>query len=730
MKQSKITADTMVTENESPLSVNHYLSLLSDENILSSQSSHDKDGFFQMLIESIEGYAVITIDNNGVINSWNRGAQKLLLYSDHEVIGKPTSIFFTDTDITNKLPSKELAKAKKDGKAVHEGWRIKKDGTRFWASGFILSLKDEKGKLLGFTKIIRDLTDQKLVETEREKYSAIFQNAPAFIALLQGKEHVFELVNKPYLQLVGSRDIVGKSVVEALPEMEEQGFVKILNMVYETGKPYIGKEVALTLQRRKDSQPHTHYINFVYQPIKNANHEISGIFVHGFDVTEQVLARKKIEESQRNSAFLSEASKVLSSSLNYKDILTVVSKLSIPYLADFCVFDMLTDDNTIQRVTWAHADKSLKEYIKIVESFTPDTSYTKNPVAYSLQVGKPVFAPLVDDAWLQKTATSPKHLAFQRKLGYTSVMTVPLRIRGEVRGNLAFIYTKFSNRQYTETELRLAEELAYRAAIAIENSRLYQQSQKEIEARKALEKQKDDFIGMASHELKTPVTSLKGFTQVLQVMAERNEQPGYVDLLKKMDAQLNKLTDLIGDLLDVTKIESGRLHFNLTKFDFDQLVDDVVESLQLTTEKHVLIKQGKTGKTVYGDRDRIEQVMNNLISNAIKYSPHTEKIMVMSAVEDGLIQFCVQDFGIGIPKDKQEKVFEQFFRVSGPNTHTFPGLGLGLYISSEIIKRLGGRIWVNSNKGKGSTFCFSLPIRKRPIEQQEHTMSDEEVSHL
>ena len=181
-----------------------------------------------------------------------------------------------------------------------------------------------------------------------------------------------------------------------------------------------------------------------------------------------------------------------------------------------------------------------------------------------------------------------------------------------------------------------------------------------------------------------------------------------------MDMQINRLTSLIGDLLDVTKIQTGRIQFNDDYFDFNELVKEIVEELQPTSLKHTIITQISNAGVVFADKHRIGQVITNLITNAVKYSPHADKIVVRSGLEGQHVQLCVQDFGIGIPDDKKDKVFEQFYRVRGDKQHTFPGLGLGLYISSEIVKREGGEIWVTSVEDEGSTFCFSLPVNPAP----------------
>lgn len=232
----------------------------------------------------------------------------------------------------------------------------------------------------------------------------------------------------------------------------------------------------------------------------------------------------------------------------------------------------------------------------------------------------------------------------------------------------------------------------------------------DITEQKHIQQQKDDFIGIASHELKTPVTSIKAYTQVLEKMLLKKGETKEAAMITRMDGQINRLTSLISDLLDVTKINSGKLQFNDREFDFVPMVQDLIEDLQRTTEKHTLVENHADIGIVFGDKERIGQVIANLITNAIKYSPQADKIVITTSIKDEEVMLCVQDFGIGIAEDKLNKVFEQFYRVSGDMQHTFPGLGLGLYISSEIIKREGGKIWVNSIVGKGSTFCFSIPL--------------------
>jgi two-component system CheB/CheR fusion protein len=249
---------------------------------------------------------------------------------------------------------------------------------------------------------------------------------------------------------------------------------------------------------------------------------------------------------------------------------------------------------------------------------------------------------------------------------------------------------------------------------------------RDVTERKYHERQKEEFIGIASHELKTPVTSIKGYVQVLQKRMKTEGNAKAVIFLKKMDAQLDKLTRLIGDLLDSNKIEGGRLIFDEGEYDFNALVADIVDEMQQTTSTHKLITQLGPTKKVTGDRDRIGQVITNLLSNAIKYSLLSTEIIISSTADKKTVTLSVADFGKGIAAEQQRYIFDRFYRSSGENHHTFGGLGLGLYISAEIIWRHGGKIWVESEENKGSTVRFSVPIKKIARKQSDCTSHDHE----
>lgn len=229
----------------------------------------------------------------------------------------------------------------------------------------------------------------------------------------------------------------------------------------------------------------------------------------------------------------------------------------------------------------------------------------------------------------------------------------------------------------------------------------------EITDQENFTRQKDEFIGIASHELRTPLTSIKAYMQLLERQITDPIHHAYVT---KTNHYVNKLHSLIGDLLDVSKINAGKLQFHFAEFNFDDLVDETIETVSHTYNSHRIIRQGEViSQKIYGDKLRLEEVLINLLTNAIKYSPGKEKVIVNVTVKSGFLIVSVSDFGIGIPHDKQSKLFDRFYRVDD-KSHRFAGLGIGLYIAAEIIKRHNGKIWVESQEGNGSNFIFTLPL--------------------
>jgi PAS domain S-box-containing protein len=232
----------------------------------------------------------------------------------------------------------------------------------------------------------------------------------------------------------------------------------------------------------------------------------------------------------------------------------------------------------------------------------------------------------------------------------------------------------------------------------------------DIDEIKKHDQQKDDFIKMASHELKTPVTTIKGYVQLLMNMHSNSSDKLLSNSLSTINRQISKLTKLITDLLDVTRIETGSLQLSKEHFSLNDLVSEITGDIQMTTPTHQLVMDLQPGATVYADRDRISQVLMNLLTNAIKYSPLADKVIIKTRMSASDVTVSIRDFGIGIINKDYERIFERFYRVEGKDEKTFPGFGIGLFIVREIISQHQGRVWVESEKESGSVFYISLPI--------------------
>ncbi|HET8912676.1 MAG TPA: ATP-binding protein [Ktedonobacteraceae bacterium] len=536
--------------------------------------------------------------------------------------------------------------------SARAGEEAKSEGMEAGADDYLIKpfsvreLLARVGTHLQMARLRKEAEDE--VKAERQRLRDLFMQAPAYIAVLRGPDHIFELANPLYMKVVGAhREIVGKSLRDALPELVGQGFAQLLDRVYQTGEPFTVNESLAQLDRNGNGTLEDVYFNFVYQPSRDARGNVDGVLVYAVDVTEQVKTRQLIQESEARFRTLAD---------------------NIPNLA------------------WmAQPDGWIYWYNSRWYDYTGTRPEQMRGHGWQA-VHHPDVLPEVLAYW-----------SHSLKTGEPFEMVFPLR---GADGN----YRPFLTRT---------------VAIRDETGKIVQWfgTNTDITKQKQLEQQKDEFIGIASHELKTPVTSIKGYTQLLERHFRKAGDQRSSDLLKKMDVQINKLTNLIGDLLDSTRIESGKLLFHLSSFDYNDLVSEVVEDIQRTTVKHTIAPQLAPSVTIYADRDRIGQVLTNLFTNAIKYSPNAKDILVRTEIKDGNIITSIQDFGIGIPKEKQPYVFERFFRVEGETQITYPGLGLGLYISSEFVKRHQGSIWVESKEDEGTTISFSLPLEQGPVER-------------
>lgn len=296
-----------------------------------------------------------------------------------------------------------------------------------------------------------------------------------------------------------------------------------------------------------------------------------------------------------------------------------------------------------------------------------------------------------------------------------SYLAVPVITKsGEVIGGLFFGHS--SPAVFTEESEDLVVGVASQAAIAIDNARLFEnvsrtneENKRLLELSKKSERKKDEFLSIASHELKTPLTSIKAYIQLLDKAT--NQTPSSNLFVKKAGLHIQRMERLISDLLDVSKINADNLSFKIDFFNFNEAVDECIENAKHNFATHSMVVKNNPQLQVLGDRVRIEQVINNFISNAIKYSPNADKIEINIAINNNNLVFSVKDFGIGIYQEHINKIFDRFYRVEETSMR-YQGLGLGLFIAGEILRSHQGSFWLESQPGEGSTFYFSLPINR------------------
>jgi signal transduction histidine kinase len=300
-----------------------------------------------------------------------------------------------------------------------------------------------------------------------------------------------------------------------------------------------------------------------------------------------------------------------------------------------------------------------------------------------------------------------------------SLLILPLRTRREMLGALV-IAANDPERRMTDDKLPLAEVLAERAALAIENAKLYTE---QVEARRKVEdlsRLKDEFLSIASHELRTPVTSIKGYTQLAKSLIRENDLETSEEYLAIALDQIDRMSRLILELLDVSRIETGRLEIRRDAIHWPNFVRDLVHRHHTAvSDRQFHVSLPEVDAVVSGDRDRLEQVLGNLIENAVKYSPDGSDISVSVETRNDQVVTSVCDRGIGIPTDELGQVFERFHRGRQVSSTNYGGLGLGLYITKQIVERHGGSIWVESKEGAGTTFYFSLPAAVVPKDVSE-----------
>ncbi|MBI2894789.1 MAG: response regulator [Deltaproteobacteria bacterium] len=420
-------------------------------------------------------------------------------------------------------------------------------------------------------------------------------------------------------------------------------------------------------------------------------------------------AREAAEDARRRSALLAEASALLSSPIEFERMWARFAELVVTRWADCCVVEVLGKDQEPCGLTVAHADPAKRELAEALWRSRSYDSDERSSVAEALRTRRSLLAPDVPDSFLVDASRDPESVELMRRLGPRSAILVPMVSRGEVVGLLALLS---ESRPYGPTDLALAEDLGRRAAIALDNVSLHFQAQKALgEAEEAL-RVRDEFLSIASHELKTPLSALvlhlESLLKVLRARPDEGESAWIAGKIAKAIRSAGRVSTLIDTLLDVSRIATGRLELSLETLDLGPLVREVAE--RFAEEAHLagcaLRVDAAAGVIGEWDRLRVEQVLSNLLSNAVKYGPG-RPIDVALEADGAVARLSVRDRGIGISPEDVARVFERFERAV--SARHFGGLGLGLYITRQIVEAHGGHVHVDSTPSEGSTFIVELP---------------------
>jgi signal transduction histidine kinase/PAS domain-containing protein len=427
------------------------------------------------------------------------------------------------------------------------------------------------------------------------------------------------------------------------------------------------------------------------------------------DVTEHRMAERARARLLGETQFHAEVSAVLSSSLDYEVTLATVAKLAVPAVSDWCLVDVLLPDGSFRRIEVAHPPEEA-ELAKQIRRFglAPEGN-VRHPPTQALLEGKTVLVEDVDLEQLRQVALSPEHADCMVAVSPRSYLAVPMVARGRTLGVLTF-FVSSSGRRYSEERRPFFEELARRAAIFVDNARLYRELQDAVRLR-------EEFLSVASHELRTPLTALNLKLQSLGREAERQDTGAFAEKVREGVAQgrrqVGKLSMLIGDLLDVSRIIGGRFTLEPGRVDAAALVREVAGrfDLQAAATGSALRVVAPEQLVGWWDALRLEQVMSNLIDNAIKYGRGKPVDVALETLGEQ-VRLTVKDQGIGIESAQRGRIFERFERAV--SERNYGGLGLGLYITRTIVEGMGGTVSVESEVGQGATFTVMFPMKSEP----------------
>jgi PAS domain S-box-containing protein len=421
---------------------------------------------------------------------------------------------------------------------------------------------------------------------------------------------------------------------------------------------------------------------------------------HARALAREQAARAEAEHSQKRAALLAEASRVLSASFDYQTTLAALVRLAVPALADYCALDIVEAEDRFERIGEAHVDPAKSQLLREVATFPKNALTDRHPLIRVMNTGAPVLEADITTAFIRASFAEPGQRKIVEALGPRSLICVPLVTSGRPIGALTLV-TSGSGRRFEVADLSLAADLARRAAVVVEHARLFHEAQQATRAR-------DDVLAVVAHDLRNPLNTV---TMAVSLMLEttppeRVQERRQAEIVRRAADRMNRM---IQDLLDVKRMESGRLSIDARPEHPGVLINDTVDMLRpLALGSTIRMETNVEDNLplVIADAARVQQVLSNLVGNAVKFTPRAGTITVCAERIDGEVRFSVIDTGPGIPAEQLPHIFGRFWQAK---TSDRRGIGLGLAIAKGIVEAHNGRIWVESSVGLGSTFYFTLP---------------------
>jgi PAS domain S-box-containing protein len=641
------------------------------------------------------GDAVIVTDTDGAVTFLNPVAQELTGWESREAAGRPLEEVFRIVNEETRRPAENpVTKALREGMIVglaNHTVLIARDGTERLIDDSAAPIRGEDGTIAGVVLVFRDVTATRRELEARLRLAAIVESSDDAI-ISKNPDGTIVSWNRGAERLYGytAQEVIGKPVAILHPPDHPDEMPQIMERL-KRGELIDHYE---TVRVKKDGSRVD--VSLTISPVKDPEGRIIGASKVARDIT----ARKREIEAAH---FLAEASKLLAALQDVPSTLQKVARLAVPRFADWCAVDVLELDGSLRRLAVAHVDPAKVKLAHELHRRYPPDPEAPHGAWNVLRTGRPEMASEITEAMVRDTVPDEERRRLILELGLKSYMGVPLRVRGKTFGVLTFV-TAESGRRYGPADLVVAEDLADRAGIAVENARLY------AELREA-DRLKDEFLAMLAHELRNPLAPIRNS---LHIMRQPGAGPDLVGQARDMaERQVQHMARLLDDLLDVARISRGRIELRWEVVDVAPLVHRTVEAVRPLIEerRHELTVSLPAGPIqVQGDPARLEQILTNLLNNSAKYTDPGGHIWLTVQHEDGEMVLRVRDSGIGIAPEVLPKVFDLFVQAERRLDRSQGGVGIGLTLVKKLVELHGGTVRaLSAGIGQGSEFVARLP---------------------